>query len=193
MTDCLVDIGHRNAATVWRRAPPKQPDPDSGQLRWIRARGPGPRRLLTSSPSCERPRGPHGSVGPLGCRVRRVQKCHVSWRNEPESGLNATENGPISQDTAAARPRHLLHLHPAATPARHPPRRIPQPRRHPAPGQMPPLAHRLPVIPRRPLPARPAPGTPPRRLHRHRQRTVGGHFHLLDVHLRDTPTAAGVT
>ena len=38
MTDCLVDIGHRNAATVCRRAPPKQPDPDSGQLRWIRAR-----------------------------------------------------------------------------------------------------------------------------------------------------------
>ena len=27
----------------------------------------------------------------------------------------------------------------------------------------------------------PAPGTPPRRLHRHRQRTVGGHFRLLDV------------
>ena len=93
---------------------------------------------------------------------------------------------PRREHAAAARPRHLLHLHPAATPARHPPRRIPQPRRHPAPGQMPPLAHRLPVIPRRPLPARPAPGTPPRRLHRHRQRTVGGHFHLLDVHLRDT-------
>ena len=73
---------------------------------------------------------------------------------------------PRREHAAAARPRHLLHLHPAATPARHPPRRIPQPRRHPAPGQMPPLAHRLPVIPRRPLPARPAPGTPPRRLHR---------------------------
>ena len=57
---------------MWRRAPPGQPDPDSGQLRWIRVRGPGPRRLLTSSPSCERTR--------RGPRIRGA-----AWVPRPQS------------------------------------------------------------------------------------------------------------
>ena len=114
-----------------------------------------PRRVPDIRPERQRPRylgALHPAAAPPERRRRSVQPprhspFHDAADRHPRYPQQAAHRRPVRhlrqirrqfleprrEHTAAARPRHLLHLHPAATPARHPPRRIPQPRWHPAP------------------------------------------------------------
>ena len=97
----LVDVDHGSAVgpRCDGERPQGQPDPDSRRSSGMRVRGTGPRRLLTSSPPCERRYGVTRTAG-LGVASAESLKCHVWRQYGPEAGPNATTSGSVFSETS---------------------------------------------------------------------------------------------